>query len=131
MALGRGADVRLAESISPPTRPLRQADRHPRGVLLAGVRADLLAIAAKALDDGLSGFPLCGSGHRRYNRPRLMSLSAGTRLGPYEIVAPIGAGGMGEVYRARDTKLGREVAIKILLPAVANGSVARRRCSRR
>jgi serine/threonine-protein kinase len=42
-----------------------------------------------------------------------MSLSAGTRLGPYEIVAPIGAGGMGEVYRARDTRLNREVAIKI------------------
>ncbi|HEX6850819.1 MAG TPA: protein kinase [Candidatus Polarisedimenticolaceae bacterium] len=43
-----------------------------------------------------------------------MSLSAGTRLGPYEIVAPIGAGGMGEVYRARDTRLGREVAVKVL-----------------
>ena len=43
-----------------------------------------------------------------------MSLSAGTRLGPYEIVAPIGAGGMGEVYRARDTKLNRDVAIKVL-----------------
>src|SRR5205823_5323726 len=40
--------------------------------------------------------------------------SAKTKLGPYEIVAPIGAGGMGEVYRARDTRLGREVAIKIL-----------------
>jgi serine/threonine protein kinase len=41
-------------------------------------------------------------------------LSAGTRLGPYEILAPIGAGGMGEVYRARDTKLKRDVAIKVL-----------------
>ena len=43
-----------------------------------------------------------------------MTLSPGTRLGPYEIVAPIGAGGMGEVYRATDTKLGRDVAIKAL-----------------
>jgi len=43
-----------------------------------------------------------------------MDLSAGTRLGPYEIVAALGAGGMGEVYRARDTRLDRPVAIKIL-----------------
>src|SRR5512141_733953 len=43
-----------------------------------------------------------------------MSLSPGARLGPYEIVSPLGAGGMGEVYRARDPRLGREVAIKVL-----------------
>ncbi len=43
-----------------------------------------------------------------------MALEAGTRLGPYEVTAPLGAGGMGEVYRARDAKLGREVAIKVL-----------------
>ena len=49
-----------------------------------------------------------------------MSLSPGQRLGPYAIVAPLGAGGMGEVYRATDTKLGRDVAIKLLPPAFAS-----------
>jgi len=48
-----------------------------------------------------------------------MTLAAGTRLGPYEIVAPLGAGGMGEVYRARDTRLEREMAIKVLPEAVS------------
>ncbi len=48
-----------------------------------------------------------------------MTISAGTRLGPYEILAPIGAGGMGEVYRARDSKLDRDVAIKVLPESVA------------
>jgi serine/threonine protein kinase len=48
-----------------------------------------------------------------------MALSAGARLGPYQIVAPLGAGGMGEVYRARDARLNRDVAIKVLLPEVA------------
>src|SRR6202161_1243649 len=48
-----------------------------------------------------------------------MPLSAGIKLGPYEILAPIGTGGMGEVYRARDTKLKRDVALKVLPAAVA------------
>jgi eukaryotic-like serine/threonine-protein kinase len=48
-----------------------------------------------------------------------MPLAPGVRLGPYEVVAPIGAGGMGEVYRARDTRLNRDVAVKVLPEAVA------------
>src|SRR5213594_219715 len=56
-----------------------------------------------------------------------MSLSAGTRLGQYEIVAPLAAGGMGEVYRARDTRLKREVAIKMLPAAFSTDAERLRR----
>ena len=59
-----------------------------------------------------------------------MSLSAGTRLGPYEIVAPIGAGGMGEVYRAKDTRLDRQVAIKVLSAHLSTSEEVRQRFER-
>jgi serine/threonine protein kinase len=59
-----------------------------------------------------------------------VTLSAGTRLGPYEIVSPLGAGGMGEVYRARDTKLDREVAIKVLPEKLAGDAAALARFER-
>ncbi|GMR23303.1 MAG: hypothetical protein BMS9Abin37_1720 [Acidobacteriota bacterium] len=59
-----------------------------------------------------------------------MALSRGTLLGPYEILAPIGVGGMGEVYKAQDTRLDRIVAIKVLLPHIAEDSTARERFER-
>ena len=59
-----------------------------------------------------------------------MALTNGTRLGPYEILAPLGAGGMGEVYRARDTRLDRTVAIKILPPHFSDDATRRQRFER-
>ena len=59
-----------------------------------------------------------------------MSLAAGTRLGPYEILSPLGAGGMGEVYRARDTRLERTVAVKVLAAHMSSSPEVRRRFER-
>ncbi len=59
-----------------------------------------------------------------------MSLTAGTRLGPYEIQSQLGAGGMGEVYKATDTRLDRIVAIKVLLAHVADDPDLRQRFER-
>jgi serine/threonine protein kinase len=59
-----------------------------------------------------------------------MALTSGTKLGPYEIQSPLGAGGMGEVYRARDTRLDRTVAIKILPESLAQSVEFRQRFER-
>jgi serine/threonine protein kinase len=59
-----------------------------------------------------------------------MTLEAGSKLGPYEIVEPLGAGGMGEVYRARDTRLDREVAIKVIPEHLAQNPELRQRLER-
>ena len=59
-----------------------------------------------------------------------MPLTPGTRLGAYEILGPLGAGGMGEVYRAIDTQLKREVAVKVLPPEMAGESERRIRFQR-
>jgi serine/threonine protein kinase len=59
-----------------------------------------------------------------------MTLAPGTKLGPYEILAPLGAGGMGEVYRARDTRLERTVAIKVLPQHLSENAEVRLRFER-
>jgi eukaryotic-like serine/threonine-protein kinase len=59
-----------------------------------------------------------------------MTLAPGTRLGPYEILAPLGAGGMGEVYRARDTRLERTVAVKVLPSHLSSSPEVRQRFER-
>jgi serine/threonine protein kinase len=59
-----------------------------------------------------------------------MALSSGTKLGPYEIIAPLGAGGMGEVYRAKDARLERDVAIKVLPANLSSDASLKQRLQR-
>ena len=65
-----------------------------------------------------------------YNDAQRMGLTSGTKLGPYEVVSPLGAGGMGEVYRARDTRLDRTVAVKILPAHLSESPEAKQRFDR-
>ena len=59
-----------------------------------------------------------------------MPISPGSRLGPYEILSPIGAGGMGEVYKAKDTRLDRTVAVKVLPAQLSSSAESRQRFER-
>jgi Tol biopolymer transport system component len=121
--------LRGMPSGSPPWRDIEQlyhaaleCDTAGRAMLLAradpDVRREVASLLAQRTDDaGLSNpAPFIAAALRGADRSESpeVRIPAGTRLGPYEISAQIGAGGMGEVYRARDTRLGRDVAIKIL-----------------
>ena len=78
-------------------------------------------MAPTHLDSAPAALPLSSRGYNPDTSSTAhMPIAAGTRLGVYEFIAPIGAGGMGEVYRARDTRLGRDVALKILPDAFAH-----------
>ena len=88
---------------------------------------------ARRLPSGSPGRRLAHDNRSRLEWPigsQAMTLSAGMRLGPYEILSPLGAGGMGEVYRARDTRLDRSVAVKVLPPHQSSSPEARERFER-
>src|SRR4029079_19167568 len=95
---------------------LRQ-DRKPAGGAGGLPRCHSMALSMSGATGGANGTAIIRAD---------LQLSPGTRLGPYELVGPLGRGGMGEVYRARDTRLGRDVAIKILSSELARDQHALR-----
>ncbi len=86
--------------------------------LMKELRGRIARVAASALTTSRRSSKE-GSQHI-IRRQSTMSLAAGTRFGPYEIPGPLGAGGMGEVYRAKDTRLSREVAIEVAIKVLQN-----------
>jgi serine/threonine protein kinase/TolB-like protein/Tfp pilus assembly protein PilF len=102
-------------------RKLLRKDPLQRYQTAEEVLAELEALRAPSSGSGKSG--------PRASKPR-ESLRAGARLGPYEIVEPLGSGGMGDVYRARDTRLDRQVAIKVLAPEFLEDAERKQRFQR-
>src|SRR5262245_60362843 len=88
--------------------------------------SDIESGLLEALDSGVDAHEL-PHGASGQGRTKPMPIQAGTRLGPYEVQSPIGTGGMGQVYRARDTRLDRRVAIKVLPEHLARNRDLRRR----
>src|SRR5262249_52392521 len=93
-------------------------DDHKRFSARSKLRANVQSVLQLELD--------CVAGRASIQWPALMSFQLGQHLGPYEITSLLGEGGMGEVWKARDKKLGREVAIKILPDDLVNAAARRR-----
>src|SRR5262249_36587702 len=107
----------------------RTMARSMGSTLELGAMSDIESGLLEALDSRVDAheMPHAVSGQGRTNP---MGIRAGTRLGPYEVQSPIGTGGMGQVYRARDTRLDRTVAIKVLPEHLAQNRDLRRRFER-
>ncbi len=101
------------------------------GQFLDAVRPqDLLRHGEEDIFFIFPGFLVYHASFRAEREARLVTLATGSRLGPYEILGPLGAGGMGEVYRARDTRLNREVAVKVLPAHLSEDPTVRQRFER-
>src|SRR5262245_18329364 len=117
-ALGRALEIpRLLRTRLPPRGGFRSISPH-----ICRVRRSKQRVGERCLDDDAASqaASVTEKSQPAVTISATLSLNPGDRVGAFEVLSPIGAGGMGEVYRARDTRLGREVAIKILPEALAS-----------